>query len=89
MSAVARSTELAEFSWSQGGSVGDIVPHDANPNAWHGLYVGTGGDVAVEKWQGQAQIFKNVPSGTFMAISVKKVLSTGTDALNILGLKEG
>lgn len=89
MSAVARSTELMEFSWSQGGSIGDIVVHDTNPNAWHGLYVGIGGDVAVEKWLGQSQIFKNVPSGTFMDISVKKVLSTGTTALNILGLKEG
>jgi hypothetical protein len=51
------------------------------------LYIGTGGDVAVNMWgTNETVTFSNIPSGTFMPILVDKVLSTGTTASNIIGL---
>jgi len=58
------------------------------------LYVGTGGDLSVilahddQANLGLADVvqFKNVPAGTFLDICVKRVMSTGTTASNILGL---
>tara|TARA_R100000030_G_scaffold86009_1_gene69423 strand:- start:262 stop:528 length:267 start_codon:yes stop_codon:yes gene_type:complete len=53
------------------------------------LYVGTGGDVAVVM-QGitgslsNDVIFKNVPSGTFLPISIDFLCSTGTTADDFL-----
>ena len=51
------------------------------------LYVGTGGDLAVVmKDGGGAKTFANVPSGSVLAICVTKVMSTNTDAADILAL---
>jgi len=51
------------------------------------LYIGTGGDVAVETAEGQVVVFKNVPDGTFLPVVVKKVRATDTvTADDILGL---
>lgn len=71
----------------------EITPSDTTtfgidpkmPNA--GLYIGTGGDVAVTMaGTGEEIVFTNVVSGTFLPILVSQVLSTGTDASDILGL---
>ena len=49
------------------------------------LYVGTGGDVAVVTEDGVTVTFKNVPSGFYIGpFYIKKVLSTGTTADNIV-----
>lgn len=54
--------------------------------ATRGLYVGTGGDVAVEMAGGGTITFKNVAAGSLMPISVTKVLATGTVATDFVGL---
>lgn len=52
-----------------------------------GLYIGTGGTVAVVPVDGDTSvIFTNVANGTILPIQVTKVLSTGTSASDILGL---
>lgn len=51
-----------------------------------GIYVGTGGDLAVKSIRGTTCIFANVPDGTLLPIRVLQVLSTGTDASDIVAL---
>lgn len=65
---------------------GACTPHDTTTFTQQtALFVGVGGDVAVWLWGEAASLtFKNVPSGTFMPIQVKRVLSTGTTATNIV-----
>lgn len=50
------------------------------------VYVGTGGDLTVVMLNGDEITFVSVPDGTLLPIQVKQVLSTGTDAEDILGL---
>ena len=49
------------------------------------LYVGTGGNLDVVTEAGDAVTFKNVPSGMFMPVSIRRVLPTGS-AADILAL---
>ena len=79
-------TEQLEKSFSFDGSA-EITPSDTGIHPYHGLFVGVGGDVAVVKWDNQNQIFKNVPSGFTLPISVKRIKATGTTATDIYGLK--
>jgi hypothetical protein len=54
-----------------------------------GLFVGTTGNVSVimaADVAGTAVLFKNVPSGTLLPISVRRVRSTLTTATDIVGL---
>lgn len=56
-----------------------------------GLYVGTTGDVAVQfsgagGGGGSTVTLVSVPAGAVLPISVRKVLSTGTTASNIVAL---
>jgi hypothetical protein len=64
-----------------------VTPSDTAENNCHGLYIGTGGDVAVKGIGGVAVTFKNVPAGTFIPMIVNRVMSTNTTAANILGLE--
>lgn len=60
------------------------------------LYIGTAGDIVVLPIENTdtdstvttgvsgAIIFKNVPSGAFLPVGVKKVFATGTTATNII-----
>ncbi|MEO0879232.1 MAG: hypothetical protein AAFY22_05905 [Pseudomonadota bacterium] len=50
------------------------------------LYVGTGGDVAVEMRSGATVTFKNVADGQSLALRVVKVLDTGTSASDIVAI---
>jgi hypothetical protein len=50
------------------------------------LYIGTGGDVKVTTISGDDVTFKNLPNGSVLAVQVKKVFSTGTDADDIVAL---
>ena len=51
-----------------------------------GLYVGTGGDIAVTMVDGNACTFVSVPGGTILPVQVIQVLSTDTTASNIIAL---
>jgi hypothetical protein len=52
-----------------------------------GLYVGSGGDVAVIPKNGSTAVtLRNVQSGTVLPVSVKRVLATGTTATQIVAL---
>ena len=50
-----------------------------------GLWVGTGGDLAVTLVGGSAVTLKNVPSGTYVPGSVIHVMTTNTTASNVVG----
>jgi hypothetical protein len=49
------------------------------------LYVGTGGDLDVVTEAGDSVTFKNVPSGMFMPVSIRRVLPSGS-AADVLAL---
>ena len=69
------------------GSTVSITPSDSDtfpPTV--GLYVGTAGDVKVTTANGQDVTFKNLSAGLCHPIKCRKVFSTGTTAVNILGL---
>lgn len=64
-----------------------VTPNDATdlPDMARGLYVGTGGDVVLIPKGGSASVtLKNVPQGSYVLFAVKRVLSTGTTASNIV-----
>ena len=50
------------------------------------LFIGTGGDVKVTTISGDDVTFKNLANGSVLAVQVKKVFSTGTDADDIIAL---
>jgi hypothetical protein len=56
------------------------------PNAFSGLYVGTGGDVTVRTMRGTILTFADVPSGGYVLMAGDKVMSTGTGASDITAL---
>jgi len=64
-----------------------VIPHDSEalPQTTRALYVGSGGDVAVEMHWGGMATFANVPDGTLLPVRVSKVL-TATSAAQIVGL---
>jgi hypothetical protein len=59
---------------------------DLSEFAARGLYIGVAGDVKVDILEsGTGITFKSVPVG-FLAVSVRRVYSTGTTATNIVAL---
>jgi hypothetical protein len=62
-----------------------VTPSDSSAVDFYGLYVGTGGDLAVKGQGGQAVTFKNVPAGAVIPLRVLCVMSTNTTASNIVG----
>jgi hypothetical protein len=64
-----------------------VTPADDDnlPAITRALYVGEGGDLAVEMSDGTALIFKDVPTGTILPLRVRKVLEA-TTAAYIVGL---
>lgn len=66
-----------------------VVPHDSDeltltPKA---LYIGTGGDLTLRGIDGTGDVvFKNLPSGSILAVRPKYVRATGTSATDIVGL---
>lgn len=63
-----------------------VTPSDSTEVNARGLYVGTGGDVALVNTQGTAVTFKNVPTGTILPVFAWKVNSTNTTASNLVAL---
>lgn len=64
-----------------------VTPHDTNANNYSYLYVGTSGDVAVVTAGGNTVTFTGVLGGSVLWIQTSKVLSTGTNATNIVGMR--
>tara|TARA_R110000851_G_scaffold186256_1_gene335557 strand:- start:1363 stop:1629 length:267 start_codon:yes stop_codon:yes gene_type:complete len=67
----------------------DITPNDTTDLnvATRGLWVGTGGDVAVILVKDSASvIIKNVANGYLLATRIKRVLATGTTATDLVGM---
>ena len=57
-----------------------------NPSNGCTLYVGLAGNLTVETVGGDVVQFTGVPTGSFIPVHVLKVMSTGTDAQNIVAL---
>lgn len=51
-----------------------------------GIYVGTGGDIAMRDEDGTDVTYKNVASGVILPFRAVRVLSTGTTAGDLVGL---
>lgn len=66
-----------------------IVPSDASdlPEVTKAIYVGTGGQVTLVPVDNQTPVsFANVPNGAILDVRVRKVLASGTDASDMVGL---
>lgn len=65
-----------------------ITPHNTNELAHitRELYVGTGGNIALELKEGDSITLTNVADSMRLPLRVRKVLATGTTATNIVGL---
>lgn len=66
-----------------------VTPSDGVdlPFVTTGLYVGTGGDVAVQdRLSGETVVFRNLGDGAGLPVRVARVLATGTTAGHIVGM---
>ena len=65
-----------------------ITPHDSNELAYltRGIYVGSGGDVAIIDKHGNTVTFVGVPTGLILPVRANIVKSTGTTASSLVGL---
>jgi hypothetical protein len=50
------------------------------------IYIGVGGDVAIETSAGDQVTLVGLPTGSFVPVHVVKVMSTGTTATSIIAL---
>lgn len=63
-----------------------ITPDDGASFVSRGIYIGTGGDVALQLHKDSAPVvWRNVPAGTFLPVVVRAVYATGTTASDIIG----
>jgi hypothetical protein len=62
-----------------------VTASDSTQARYVGLYVGTGGNVAVTTGLGAALTFSNVPAGAIIPMVITQVKATGTTASNIVG----
>lgn len=65
-----------------------VVPNDSLPltQVTRALYVGTGGDLAVELSSGMQVTLNAVSGGAIQPLRVRRVLATGTTAGGIVAL---
>lgn len=64
-----------------------ITPGAAEFAQWtRAIWVGTGGDIAVEFPDGTSAVFANVASGTLLPFRARRVLVAGTTAAGLIGL---
>lgn len=63
-----------------------VTPSDTSTITATALYVGTGGNVAVNDNNGNTTTFVGVPGGTTLWIKATRVRATGTTASNIVAL---
>ena len=81
---------FTQAATSGGGTnfAGNVVSIDIPNTQKRGccLYVGNSGDVEVIMESGNTAVFSGVPTGTFLPILVKQVVTTNTTATNIIAL---
>jgi hypothetical protein len=65
-----------------------VTPDDLAPlgAASRALYVGQGGDLAVEMLGGESVVLGNVPAGALLPLRVARVRASGTTAGRIIAL---
>jgi len=66
-----------------------VTKSDTEQNIFKALYVGTGGNISIDHWQGGSGanvLFSNVADGTLLPVKTYRVNSTGTTATGIVGL---
>ncbi len=66
-----------------------ITPNDSAdlPDLSRGIFVGTGGALTVRLLDASADVvFANIPNGTLLPISVRRVMVTGTTASGLIAL---
>lgn len=64
-----------------------VTPSDTTIVGARALWVGTGGNVAIQaRGDDAAVVIKNVPSGTWLPISCARVMTTNTTASDIVAL---
>lgn len=70
-----------------GSNVVEITPSDTVNGAYIALYIGVGGDVAVQYVLGATVVHKNAASGSTLCLApIQRVMATSTTATNILGV---
>ena len=75
VSAMGSARDVVEITPDDNTVLSDIV----------GLYVGTGGNVAIKGESGVAVTLVGVPTGTILPIRAKNVMATNTTATDIVG----
>ena len=65
-----------------------ITPSDADDLSENvrGLYVGTGGDIKLQDWDGTTVTLVGIFAGTLLPIGAKRIYSTDTTASDIVGI---
>jgi len=83
-----RTNEAGALS-SSATSVAAITPSDSTTFTvpYRGLYVGVTGNVAIRCVDGTTATFVAVPAGAILPVECDRILSTGTTATSIVGLK--
>lgn len=79
------SNSPATVAPARGGAA--VTKSDTAVVNFRALYIGGAGDVAVTGEDGENVTFESVPAGSIIPIRCTKVLSTGTSATKIVGLK--
>ena len=79
-----RTTEIIESIFPK--RAFEITPSDSADNIYDWIYVGTTGDLTVETKGGDEVTFLSVAVGP-LYISTAKVLATGTDATDLVGMR--
>ena len=65
-----------------------VTPDDDAEIEYTSLYIGETGDVTIHPKNNQSPVtLSAVPAGTILPIQVTKVLATGTNVTNIIGLR--
>jgi len=81
--------EVVDAGVGPGDACVEVTPSDVADIAGgpvRALYVGTGGDVTIHDGDGNEIEFANVPAGTILPVKTRRVMNTGTDASDIVGI---
>ncbi len=86
VTSVDSETELTMSGGLGGVTADDYIIYTAGNNNSCLIYVGVGGDVAIETSAGDQVTLVGLPTGSFVPVHLVKVMSTGTTATSIIAL---